>query len=568
MKKKEFIIRDKLSARLDLLESGLILLKNEKYLPNPDGTRGFIDIFAQDKDGKYVLIELKRSAPASREALHEVLKYLEGIKQNISLRDDEIRVFIVSTDWSELLVPFSSFVERTLCSVSGYELIIDENNTPLSSKIVKPIALASDRLFAPWHELNLYVSEESLQKGLKSYQKSCKEKDIKDYVLVVLHAPAGFHKNAVASTYTAINELSQNFGSEAPEGFSLNSLLKKMPKYKFIIYFATIQLERQLCLDVIRQKASSDDYQEFMDYIEKMHEEEELLSLHVKMFEVKPRPSYDYYEIGYPAKFGSKLLDEEGWKIEKIYRYGKIAANKLLTDETIVSELRGNTGNTGQKYHRNFTLGDRTGIALMKKEIKGCLEDNPVWRNHIIRCIDEIGDDGLIGSGRINIFNPSNFCLTMYQALSNADGVIYMPSYYIILNENEDNAMMIFGDMETTGVKPSFKGIIEKYYNSDLFQFLLPLNWGGYESRDVQIMRDVGIKYVTYKCENIQGSKAFSILTDIGWEPCEAVKLFMGFQKYIFKNNDFVDDVCSFYASHWNGVISSYDRNEQFSFKT
>ena len=85
--------------------------------PNELGTRGFIDLFARDTHGHFVLIELKRSASSSRDAIHEVLKYVEGVKAYLGARDHEIRVFIVSTDWTELLVPFSRFVAHSTISV-------------------------------------------------------------------------------------------------------------------------------------------------------------------------------------------------------------------------------------------------------------------------------------------------------------------------------------------------------------------------------------------------------------------------------------------------------------------
>ena len=176
MERIEAEIRDNLCSMLEIIEPGLVYLDKEKFLPNPIGTRSFIDIFARDKNNKYVLIELKRSKSSSRDALHQVLKYLEGVKENISLRDDEVRLIVISTEWSELIVPFSSFVERVKCSVQGFLLVIDENNIPVNATIVEPLKLLSDRLFAPWHELNMYETKENMLVALKAYEDSCVRK--------------------------------------------------------------------------------------------------------------------------------------------------------------------------------------------------------------------------------------------------------------------------------------------------------------------------------------------------------------------------------------------------------
>ncbi|MGH2543322.1 MAG: endonuclease NucS domain-containing protein [Ardenticatenaceae bacterium] len=70
-------LRDQLVARLDLIEYGLHHPTTEYYLPNDHGTRGRVDILARDRHGRLVVIEVKRSKKATREALHEVGKYME-----------------------------------------------------------------------------------------------------------------------------------------------------------------------------------------------------------------------------------------------------------------------------------------------------------------------------------------------------------------------------------------------------------------------------------------------------------------------------------------------------------
>lgn len=134
MNRVENIIRDKLAEKLNLFESELSLISVEKYLKNSRGTKGFVDILAKDNLNRFVLIELKRSNAASREALHEVIKYFEGIKEEKSLKDNEIIVYIVSTEWKELRVPFSRFVNDVSFNVEGYFLEIDEDNNPMHIK--------------------------------------------------------------------------------------------------------------------------------------------------------------------------------------------------------------------------------------------------------------------------------------------------------------------------------------------------------------------------------------------------------------------------------------------------
>jgi len=78
---KEQEIRDKLIKNLHIINEDYTFLDKEKYFPNEIGTKSFIDIFAKRSNGKYVVIEVKRSDAASREAIHELFKYLEAVKK-------------------------------------------------------------------------------------------------------------------------------------------------------------------------------------------------------------------------------------------------------------------------------------------------------------------------------------------------------------------------------------------------------------------------------------------------------------------------------------------------------
>src|SRR5450755_3128222 len=110
-------LRDLIAKNITVIEPGLTLLNKEQYIPNSLGTKSFIDLYAKDAQGHHILIELKKSDASAREALHEIHKYVEGVKQHLGARDDEIRVIVASTEWRELLVPFSRFAADTKLAV-------------------------------------------------------------------------------------------------------------------------------------------------------------------------------------------------------------------------------------------------------------------------------------------------------------------------------------------------------------------------------------------------------------------------------------------------------------------
>src|ERR1035438_6386845 len=101
-KRKEFEIRDQLAHNLDLIEGGLSLIEKEAMLPNDKGAKGFLDIFCRTASGKYLIIEVKRSDTAARDAIQELVKYVALLKQNLLVKDTEIRLMVASSEWHEL----------------------------------------------------------------------------------------------------------------------------------------------------------------------------------------------------------------------------------------------------------------------------------------------------------------------------------------------------------------------------------------------------------------------------------------------------------------------------------
>ncbi|WP_433494885.1 endonuclease NucS domain-containing protein [Micromonospora sp. CA-248089] len=140
----ENAIRDELAMRLDLIEPGLVLLAKEYKLPNKAGSAGRIDILARDETGCLVVIELKRSNAAARQALHELAKYVELLQREKGIGSADVRVLIVSTEWRELLAPFSQAAREWSANLRGYQLVLERDGvTPVGAREVRPLDEAS-----------------------------------------------------------------------------------------------------------------------------------------------------------------------------------------------------------------------------------------------------------------------------------------------------------------------------------------------------------------------------------------------------------------------------------------
>jgi len=116
-----------------------------------------------------------------------------------------------------------------------------------------------------------------------------------------------------------------------------------------------------------------------------MSSEEALCSLQSYALDAIPKVDRDYFEIGYPAEFKSKLLENEGWAIRQLLRRGAFARNSALTDSIILDEISGEAGTSGQRFKRSVKLNDKAAVSSALKDVKECLINNPAWSAQIAR---------------------------------------------------------------------------------------------------------------------------------------------------------------------------------------
>lgn len=153
--KNEAALRDQIAKNLTDLEDGLKLLDIEYPLKSRDGAGGRIDILAEDRSGQTVIIEIKRSNETARQALHELSKYITLTQEQEGLARGELRCLLVSTDWHELLVPYSYFHRLADVDVEGKRLIVGQDDK-FSYKDIAPLDVRDLPTFSPEFDLFFY----------------------------------------------------------------------------------------------------------------------------------------------------------------------------------------------------------------------------------------------------------------------------------------------------------------------------------------------------------------------------------------------------------------------------
>ncbi|MDB5228241.1 MAG: hypothetical protein JWN78_2434 [Bacteroidota bacterium] len=547
---KEDEIRDLLAGKLHLIQEGLILIEKEKYFPSLIGTRSFIDLFAKDNNGKFVIIELKRSNAAAREAIHELLKYLEAIKENISVKEDEIRLIIVSTEWEELLVPFSSFVQKTNINVEGFQLNISSEEALINAEKTKPVSLIEDRVLSAVQMAHYYLDSKSLEQGVLSHNYFFNSHSIQDYVLIILKAPLDYHARIKDSLAKSIDDIISKL--EINDESRINQMKKNIDEhydFKYMIYSANQLLSEEKYIEVLNKIS---EYPELINEIIEDREVtklDKLEQLNEQLINCEPFPESDYVEIGTPSKY-SKFVNIEGWEIHEIKRFGRLKENKLLTDETIENEILGSAGTSREKYNSELFFHSKSTMSRVRKEISNCLSNNNVWKNHIFHILDELSTIHSIKKCTCSIYNPMNIIYSIHLITTRPDGVLYIPSYQIIV-EFDDETWFYAGYLGSNlSNKVKLNEVIQNFYGGDLFEFFLSLTWGGYVENNLEICRHIGLAYNTmlFKIKNDVRS-AFKY-ENYAFIPAELIFPLHEIINFIEDNEELCDDINKVFEDH------------------
>jgi hypothetical protein len=537
---KESELRDLLVGSLDVLEPGLTFLSKEQYIPNALGTRGFIDILARDSQNHLVLIELKRSDQSSREAIHEVLKYVEGVKQHLGVRDHEIRVLIISTEWQELLVPFSRFAAESNLMVQGIKVAISETDG-VDSEIVRPLSLAEGRFIAPWHELNLYESQKSMERGLVEIQKALDAKGVRDYVVLVMEPAPNFNQVAKAKLQQALMSI---HGDAVEAAKAANQL----PDYQYLLYVGVQMLSQEACLLLLKQRPAVMD--EVIEIIVDMEGDELLHALHEYVLSGEPSYHRDRLEIGYPAKLKSRLIEDEGWSVSRVERFGTFARNPILQDEDILAELCGTTGNTGQILKRTASVANKAHMTGLRNDLRACLQNNPGWTSQLLHALEDIESEHPNAEIDVQIYNPSAGIMTIYHAATDEEGLKYCPSYWINIRYGGTPVRMYVGGLRSEGEPMDFTEILQKYYDGDIFGLLLTMSWGGYESRDSEILEDLGLRYRTVRVDIDGDARHFHEFSDGRWRSVRSENILLSMFQFMDDNRKLVQSLVDAIGAH------------------
>lgn len=390
-------IRDYLAAHLDLLESGMALLSTEYALPSKVGAGGRIDIVARDIYGHVVVIEIKRSDQAARQAVNEFCKYVALFRINQGLDEKRVRLIVVSTEWHELLLPLSEFAETARHLVEGFTITARADGTV--TECSKNEMTTTGTALQISREQSMYLFTEASRRD--------------DFIPVI----AAVAEECGVSDYLILR-CDYNGPSRAvifPHGayFCFSSPLRGLSPAE---------------ASGLKARISWDDGLEELDenFLVAMNEHSKAIC--------------DTYEIGYPEKLTNIATQ---WDVSVAGRAGRLARDISVLSDTELIGLA-TFGDGGSPIYLQKLTSSRFVSAWRQlvEDTRNVLRGSEHWHAVVPELLGEIERCTPDAKVAVHLYVPANLPLTLYYIALDHD-FSYCPSFEIVVDDSATQCMRV-----------------------------------------------------------------------------------------------------------------------------
>lgn len=427
----EWKIRDYLARHLDLIESPLTLIAKEFELKSNHGAGGFVDILAKDGFGHTVVIEIKRSNQTARAALHELTKYVSLLRASQGLRQDQIRSILISTDWHELALPFSEYIQTSETPTLGLEITANFRGRVTSVRKFMPVNAADELVISRSQDVFLFRSKTARDRSIPRVARAARMSEISDCAI-----------------------LKADYLGRSKEVI-----------YPFGIYFVFSSPFRAMSRKQISAYKSSHEWDNGLDE----PDENFSAALHKQL-----GPCGDSYEIGYPEKLAS--IESHGWKLTIRGRYGRYDKNaSVVSDATLVAQAMKSEGGAAHYLIRTVCPKYLVSWRQVAKDAKIVLLGDTYWTKSFCALLKEIAIRRPEATVSISIYNLANIVFGMAKLFSSHEN--YLPSMQVVVDDS-DELVLYVGMLTWDGRKRTISGedwvkkvfgSIEDFYFSQQF---------------------------------------------------------------------------------------------------
>lgn len=463
-KTTEANIRDHIAAHLDLIEPGLALLDSEFHLPNQQGASGFLDIFARDAAGKLVIIEIKRTDAAAREAIQELYKYVPLLREKFLVKNTDIRLILLSVEWHELATPYAEFAASAPFEVTAGVITLDVDGTPVEIEPMTQAALTSERKIGVRHFLWGFPDEATAAKAVAVIARRVQRFGLTDFVLIQSRAT------------------------------------KPVLGGRSFLYFAQRELRFEEYMALIETSFDEGQLEEFRESIADLTElEDRVAEASDAVWHLHGGAPYceigaDTAEIAHPEK-GGKWFEDGAQEDIVVHRFGRFI-DPWLEDQTIIDEIRGEGGESDFRLRYSAHTDSPPQMAALRQRIENIFFFNEEWLGAVTQLIRYAERKG--GPVRIDLvaYSPEDILRAIAASAFGFPG--YVPTFRLDI-EHDGAVERFIGLPEWDGSPPDFNKVMAEHFSGDSFAYFVACHFGENRSMNRDIMTDLGMRYAVFR---------------------------------------------------------------------
>lgn len=500
-------IRDFLADNLDFISPQLTLIQKEYYLPAKIGSKGYVDILAKDNFNNFVIIEIKRSEQAARQAISELLKYQGLIKQKYKAKQSEIKLVIISTSWNELIRPFSEIFESVF--ISGFKIDLDSRNIPKSISPVEPeTGTIHERKISPMQTVELFYTESKREAFIKIAKTKLLEIGIRDFVFVLLNS-TGLDQRIVFP-------------------YALYFSFQRQPMYRNYEILSNLDEEiKDIDFNGIDHR---------LMYID------ELIYINLDLYE-----HHDSMEASDPVKFAS-IINSDHWNIVDMVKNGIFFNDPRISDELILNEIKGYDGENETKFLDYTDSSNFKKLERIRKNLGKALLGNVKLKKHIDHIFELIIAEGRSFKIVVEIFYPRSIFDSIWRCYSTSDPN-YLPSYNIVVIFEDSTQIYHFrGELHWNGKSVNVQKLLEKVTEYEpFFTFFQCFNG----SLDGELLKIMNLEFVNLLYKMSSGEIESSEQIKLRSNRFVADKFnYTDFESFYNSNKELMNEITQLYKTY------------------
>ena len=392
-------IRDFLATNLHFISSGLRLIEKEFVLPNPAGTGGRIDLLARDEFGVFVVIEIKRSDQAARQALSEIFKYTGLFRNNQGLDETRIRVAVVSTEWNELRLPLAEYAAVSPYLVEGIHISANSNGEVTCSEKVDLSQNRAPLAISRCHGIYFFGDTGRREAFVNALEAGCEQCGIADFLIF-------------SCDYSGLN----------PQVI-----------YPFGAYLCFSSPLAEISEAALQETRPDLEWETGLD------EPDENFFVNLSRY---IGHDYDEFSVAYPEKLAG--LKDMDWTMKVLRRAGRLNAQSSLTSDDEMLALAAAIEGGANDYLQVFLPPRHTARwEKLQQDMELVLFGNDAWAEVVPLVLAEIAASSPLASVSVSVYNPANMVVVLARLAVGMHPTLCAPSLEIVVDDPETQTLRV-----------------------------------------------------------------------------------------------------------------------------